>query len=163
MNGYYLADADDVAGRPSAAPGGATVRPVTETDIPALAELYVRAYGPPRAGTLDGAVAEMRSAFDGEWGVLWPDASPAAWVGGAMAGAVQSVRRPSWPGAPDCPWLIDVFTDPRRRRAGLARALIVAACRVIAAAGERYVGLTADDQNTAALTLYQSLGFKETS
>jgi ribosomal protein S18 acetylase RimI-like enzyme len=163
MNGYYLADAADVAGRPAAVPDGATIRPVTKADIPALAELYMRAYGPPQAGTLDGAVAEMRSAFGGEWGALWPDASLAARVGGAVAGAVQTVRRPSWPGAPDCPWLIDVFTDPRHRRAGLARALMVQACRVIAAAGERYVGLTADDQNTAALTLYQSLGFKETS
>jgi ribosomal protein S18 acetylase RimI-like enzyme len=34
---------------------------------------------------------------------------------------------------------------------------------VIGAAGERRVGLTVDDENTAALTLYKSLGFKETS
>ncbi len=61
--------------------------------------------------------------------------------------------------APDCPWLIEVFTDPRRRRTGLARALVMSACRVIAAAGETRVGLTVDEGNLAALTLYKSLGF----
>jgi ribosomal protein S18 acetylase RimI-like enzyme len=63
------------------------------------------------------------------------------------------------PGTPDCPWLIEVFTDPRHRRAGLARALMAAACAVIDAAAEGRVGLTVDDDNAAAVALYKSLGF----
>jgi ribosomal protein S18 acetylase RimI-like enzyme len=56
-------------------------------------------------------------------------------------------------------WLIDIFTDPRHRRAGIARALIAVACRVFESAGEPRIGLTVDDNNVAALARYQSLGF----
>jgi ribosomal protein S18 acetylase RimI-like enzyme len=133
------------------------------TDIPALAELYLRAYD-LRANAFGDAAAEMASAFDGSWGVLWPDASPGAWLASELVGVVQAVRRPSresMPDAPDCPWLIEVFTDPRHRRAGLARALMVVACGVMDAAGEGRVGLTVDDDNVAAVALHKSLGFSE--
>lgn len=142
-------------------PGGVTVRPVVRADIPALAELYLRAYD-PRAKTFGDAVAEIASAFDGSWGVLWPDASPAAWIGSELVAVVQAVRRPSresMPDAPDCPWLIEVFTDPRHRRIGLARALIAVACGVMDAVGDGCVGLTVDNDNIAAIALYESLGF----
>jgi N-alpha-acetyltransferase 10/11 len=158
---YCIADVRSVIGRSSALPGGVIVRPIAETDIPALAEMYLRAYGPAAVGSPGDAVAEMRSAFDGTWGVLWPEASPAAWRGDELAGVVQSVRRPSMDDAPECPWLIEVFTDPRHRRAGIARALVAVACRAMEAAGESRVGLTVDDHNMAALALYRSLGFSE--
>ena len=142
-------------------PGGATIQPIMEADIPALAELYLRAYD-LRDKRFSDAVREMKSAFDGSWGVLWRSASPVAWIGNEPVAVVQAVRRPSresMPDAPDCPWLIEVFTDPRYRRAGLARALMAAACEVMDAAGESRVGLTVDDDNVAAVALYTSLGF----
>jgi N-alpha-acetyltransferase 10/11 len=142
-------------------PDGVTVRPILQVDIPALAELYLRAYD-LRDKTFGDALAEMTSAFDGSWGVLWPDASPAAWIGNELVAVVQAVQRPSrgsMPDAPDCPWLIEVFTDPRHRRAGLARGLMAVACGVMRAAGEDWVGLTVDDDNVAAVALYKSLGF----
>lgn len=134
--------------------------PITQADIPALAQLYQRAYA-PRDLTTQDAVAEMTSALDGSWGEAWPEASLAAWLDGVPAAAVQAVRRPSMDDAPDCPWLIEVFTDPRRRRNGLARALIAGSCGVMVTAGEDRVGLTVDDNNLAAMALYQSLGFAE--
>ncbi len=161
MNVYYLADVCSVVDRSPAVPAGVIIRPIREADIPLLAQTFRRAYGPAAAGTLSDVVAEMTAAFGGAWGALWPRASPAAWRGGQLAGAVQAVRRPSWEGAPDCPWLIDVFTDPSHRRAGIARSLIGAACRVMSAAGEPRVGLTVDEANVAAVTLYKSLGFAE--
>lgn len=141
-----------------ATPSGVTVRPIARADIAALAELYVRAYD-LRDKTFGDAVAEMESAFDGSWGVLWPEASPAAWIGNELVAVVQAVRRPAWRPVPDCPWLIEVFTDPRHRRAGLARALIAIACGVMDTAGEDRVGLTVDQDNVAAVGLYKSLGF----
>lgn len=155
--GYYAAEARSVGNEPAAMPEGVTVRAITEADIPALAELYLRCY--EHVKTLDDALADMRSEFEGAWGVLWPEASPGAWLGGSLAGAVLSVRRPAWDGVPDCPWLTDVFTDPGHRRSGLARGLVTYACRVMADAGEARVGLTVDDDNLAAVTLYRSLGF----
>jgi N-alpha-acetyltransferase 10/11 len=138
-----------------------TVRPIVPADVRALADLYLRAYESPTQ-TFNDAVTEMSSAFDGTWGVLWPEASPAAWKGQELVAVVQTVHRPSrdsMPGAPDCPWLIDVFTDPRYRRTGLARGLMAVACEVMQAAGEGRVGLTVDDDNIPAMTLYKSLGF----
>jgi GNAT superfamily N-acetyltransferase len=161
MNVYYTADVRSVIDQSPALPGGVAVRPIAETDMPALAETFLRAYGPAAAGNLNHAVAEMASAFKGAWGVLWPEASPGAWKGDELVGVVQSVRRAAWEDAPACPWLIDVFTDPLHRRAGIARALITIACRVLDAAGEPCVGLTVDDANVAALALYKSLGFSE--
>jgi ribosomal protein S18 acetylase RimI-like enzyme len=136
-----------------------------QADVPALAALYLRVH---RSGnlTLNDATAEMRSAFDGTWGELWPEASPAAWRGQEVVALVQTVHRPSkgsMPAAPDCPWLIDVFTDPRYRRTGLARGLMAVACEVMDAAGEARVGLTVDEDNTPAVALYQSLGFGKAS
>lgn len=159
MNVYYLAEVRSVASRSPALPDDVTVRPVAESDIPALADVFLRAYGPAVAGSPDEAATEIRSAFGGTWGVLWPAASPAAWRGEELAGAVLSVRRPSWEGAPDRPWIIDVFTDPRSRRAGIARGLMAVACGAMQAAGEPVVGLTVEDTNDPAITLYRSLGF----
>lgn len=161
MNVYFTADIGSVLRRAPSMPGGVTVRELARSDIPALAELYLRSYDPPPVATLSDAAAEMTSAFDGDWGALWPAASPGAWVGGELVSVVQSVRCPSWPGTPECPWLIEVLTDPGYRRTGLARSLIAAACQVMAAAGVPRVGLTVDDGNVAAVSLYTSLGFAE--
>jgi N-alpha-acetyltransferase 10/11 len=161
VNIYYLAEVRSVIDRAQALPDGVTVRPVVESDIPALATTFLRSYGPAVVAGIDEAVAEIRSVFDGRWGVPWPEASPAAWLGEELTGAVLSVRRPSTEmgNAPSCPWLTDVFTDPRYRRGGIARGLLGAACRVMEAAGESRVGLTVDDENDAAVALYRTLGF----
>jgi N-alpha-acetyltransferase 10/11 len=160
MNVYYLAEVRSVVARSRALPVGFTFRPVAEDDVTMLAGTFERAYGPAVASSVDAAVAEMRSSFGGTWGVLWPEASPVAWNGDEVAGAVLAVRRPaSMDGAPGCPWLIDVFTDPRYQRAGIALGLMGAACRVMLAAAEPRVGLTVDTTNSAAVSLYQSLGF----
>jgi N-alpha-acetyltransferase 10/11 len=138
-----------------------TVRPIVLADVRALADLYLRAYD-SQTQTFGDAIAEMSSAFDGTWGVWWPEASPAAWKGQELVAVVQTVQRPSrdsMPGAPDCPWLIDVFTGPGHRRTGLARGLIAVACEVMQAAGEDRVGLTVDEDNIPAVALYKSLGF----
>jgi len=140
---------------------GWTVRPIVSGDVDALADLFLRAFE-SHTQTFNDAVTELSSAFDGTWGVLWPEASPAAWTGQELVAVVLAVHRPSrdsMPGAPDCPWLIDVFTDPGYRRAGLARGLIAVACEVMQAAGEDRVGLTVDDDNIPAMALYKSLGF----
>jgi N-alpha-acetyltransferase 10/11 len=162
MNIYYFADSRSVAGQPRDLPDGVTIRPVAENELPALAAMFQRAYGPAVAPSLDEAAAEMTGALGGIWGEFWPEASPAGWKDGELAGAVLTVRRPSWQNAPDCPWLIDVFTDPLYRRTGIARCLISTASRAIAVAGETRVGLTVDDENHAAIALYRSLGFTAT-
>jgi hypothetical protein len=53
--------------------------PTVPGEVPALADLYLRAYE-SRTQTIDDAVAEMRSAFDGTWGALWAEASLAGFL-----------------------------------------------------------------------------------
>lgn len=162
MNVYLVAAVPSVLHRSCKLPAGVLQRQMADTDTAALAALYLRAYDPPDAD-LDSAVAEMQSAFDGTWGELWPQASPVACAGDDLVAVVQTVRRPTMSDAPDCPWLIEVFTDPLYRRIGLARALICLACNVIGKAGEVQVGLTVDDTNRPASALHSSLGFKAPS
>jgi N-alpha-acetyltransferase 10/11 len=159
-NVYYVADTLAVAGRSLAIPDGVKVLPVAQADIPVLSHLYRRAYARWDL-SFEDAVAEMESAFDGTWGELWPEASLAAWIGDDPAAVVLAVRCPPMDDAPGYPWLIEVFTDPHRRRTGLARIVITVSGRVMVAAGEERVGLTVDDNNLAAVALYQSLGFGE--
>jgi len=159
VNVYYLADVRSVIDRAPVLPSGVTSRPLVDSDILVLAATFQSAFGPATVASLDAAVEEMTVAFGGAWGPLWPEASLAAWRDGQLAGAVLVVGRPFWEDAPDYPWLIDVFTDPRHRRAGIAGALIGTACRALKASGEPRVGLTVDDENLPAVTLYKSLGF----
>ena len=142
---------------------GTTVRPLTRDDIPALATLYQDAYGPAMVASLDAAQTEMTSAFDGEWGRLWPDASLGLWRGATLVSAVQTVVRPTWNDAPDLPWIIEVFTEPQARRFGYGRALVIQACRTVRDGREKTVGLTVDESNVPAVVLYQSLGFERTA
>jgi N-alpha-acetyltransferase 10/11 len=161
VNVYYLADVSAVVDGSPALADSVSIRSIADTDISLLAATYLRAFGSVVGGSLEDAAAELKATFAGAWGVLWPEASLAAWQDGEVTGAVLAVRRPSWKDAPDYPWLIDVFTDPGHRRAGVARALLVESCRVMSAAGEPRVGLTVDDANLPAVTLYRSLGFSQ--
>jgi GNAT superfamily N-acetyltransferase len=157
---YYTAAVADVIAQARAFPPGVSVRPLVRDDIPALAQVYLDAYEPAVVSTLEAAASEMTSAFDGEWGPLWPEASLGAWLGGQLVCLVQTVRRPAWDPDVACPWLIEVSTVKASRRRGLARALVVAAFRAIDVAGEPRVGLTVDEDNLPAATLYASLGFR---
>jgi GNAT superfamily N-acetyltransferase len=162
VNVYYVANVRTPLGGPVAVPDGLDVRPISQADLVALAGLYARAYD-LGADAFDDALQEMESAFDGTWGTLWFEASPVAWIEGKPIAVVQTVHRPAMEDAPDCPWLIEVFTDPDHRRAALARTLVSRACEEVADAGEEHIGLTVDTSNDAAVTLYRSLGFVETN
>jgi len=160
---YYTAAIADIITREQALPAGVSVRPLTRDDIPALGQVYLTAYEPAVVSTLEAATGEIASAFDGEWGPLWPEASLGAWLGGHLVCAVQTVRRPAWDPEVNCPWLIEVMTANTSRRLGLARALVVAASHALDVAGEHRVGLTVDDDNLPAVALYASLGFRLTA
>jgi GNAT superfamily N-acetyltransferase len=160
VNVYFEGEARLVIERATGRRDGTRVRALTAADVPMLADLYQAAYDP--AMSIDDAVTEMESAFDGTWGALWPDASLAAWIGDHMVAVVQTVRRPSWDETRTCPWIIEVFTHPNHRREGRARSLLGLACQVVSAAGELRIGLTVDDANAPAVALYRSIGFTQT-
>jgi len=150
----------DLAHPPPVVPAGYALRACSPGDVEPLGDLYFASYDPGRASaTREEAVADIRSAFAGGYGELWPEASLVATTtaAGDPVAAIQVVRRAPWPDTPDCPFVIELFTARAHRRRGLARALIVAA---LDAVGHTEIALRVSADNHAALALYRGLGFR---
>ena len=64
-----------------------------------------------------------------------------------------------WWDAEDC-WLEDLYVAPEARREGLGRTLVEAVIDRARERGCRRVELDVNSENTAALALYRSLGFR---
>jgi N-alpha-acetyltransferase 10/11 len=144
-----------------ALPIGYRIRPCQRADITALASLYFEAYEPGVAcATVDDALDDTRASFAGEYGELWPDASPIVVHHDEPVGAALMVHRAPWPDTPSCPFVIELFTARAYRRMGLARAMVAYCLASAAAAGCPGVALRVDDDNHAARALYASLGFR---
>jgi ribosomal protein S18 acetylase RimI-like enzyme len=80
------------------------------------------------------------------------EASPAAGV------CQLRYRLSVWTGTDDC-WLEDLYVEDGARGSGLGRALVDAAFQRAKARGCRRIELDVNEQNTAALAFYESLGF----
>ena len=75
------------------------------------------------------------------------------------AGVCQLRYRLSiWTGADDC-WLEDLYVEDAARGSGLGRALVNAALERATARGCRRMELDVNEQNSAAIAFYESLGF----
>ncbi|MGO9900746.1 MAG: GNAT family N-acetyltransferase [Solirubrobacteraceae bacterium] len=84
------------------------------------------------------------------------DASPAAGV------CQLRYRHSVWTGVEDC-WLEDLYVRSDLRGAGLGRELAGAACENARARGCARIELDVNDENRAAVSLYESLGFSARS
>lgn len=142
-------------------PAGLAVRAPRPTDVEALGQLYFdcRVPGANLTGSA-GAVAETRAFFHGEFGQPWPQASGVIDNGGTLIAALLAVHRAPWDDTPDCPFITDLFTEPGQRRRGLARALLTRCLAEASASPRPKVALRVDSDNTPAMLLYQSLGFR---
>jgi len=139
---------------------GYEARPMAVSDADAVGSLYFAAYDPGEAcDTLEESVADVVMSLDGDYGPFWAEASPVIGRGSQVVAAVMTVRRAPWHDTPDCPFIIEVFTDRAHRRRGLARFGIGWCLRIVREAGESSVALRVMDDNTPALALYESLGF----
>ncbi len=145
---------------PSVLPDGYAVREMDREDLEAVGRLYFEANEPGVAcATLGEAVDDIVASFDGEYGEFWFEASPVVLHGDDPVAAVMTVRRAPWDDVPDCPFIIELFTDRAHRRQGLACHLITSAAETIRSAGETAVALRVDAANGPARRLYGSLGF----
>jgi ribosomal protein S18 acetylase RimI-like enzyme len=129
------------------------------------------------AGDVD-AVASLIAAFRSWWGKEEPTLEQiratttlllddpdtefllaAPGDGAPAAGICQLRYRLSvWTGTDDC-WLEDLYVDDSARGTGLGRALVEAAFERARERGCRRIELDVNEQNTAAIALYESLGF----
>ena len=81
--------------------------------------------------------------------------------GGEAVGVCQLRYRLSvWTGVEDC-WLEDLFVSESARGGGHGRELVEAAFESARARGCRRIELDVNEQNTAALRFYESLGFTQ--
>jgi ribosomal protein S18 acetylase RimI-like enzyme len=154
------ADAEAVAGAGLEWPRW---RPMERTDLEWHADLSWMMH--PHAPPYDSPAAHLdltRSAFDGEWGEVWHDASPVALSeDGERVGTVLVLRSLDRPGAPDGAYVLNCMVEPAWKRRGIAEGLMIASACVIANAAEQRIALSVDAQNEGAIALYRKLGFEE--
>jgi ribosomal protein S18 acetylase RimI-like enzyme len=80
-------------------------------------------------------------------------------VASESAGLALMRFRPSlWDGADEC-YLAELYVRPPLRGRGLGRRLLTAAMHHASERGATYMDLTTTNQDTAALALYESVGF----
>lgn len=136
-------------------PTGITLRPPTPDDLEALGRTYFASYPPGVACATEAeAIDDIRLTYAGEYGVLDLAGSRLAVQGHAVVGAALVVERGPWADAPDCPFLIELFTLPTHRRQGIAQALLTTCLTTTTP-----LALRVQDNNTSAITLYERLGF----
>ena len=127
------------------------------------------------------AVARLLCEFRDWWGTVEPDyeqmldsvqhimagpdgeyllaARPGAMTADDPVGVAQLRYRWSvWKTAYDC-WLEDLYVRETARRLGLGRALVLCAADRAESRGCRRIELDVNEDNEAALTLYQACGF----
>ena len=129
----------------------------TPDEAPAVARLLVE-FGEwwgnahmPEADVL-ASVRRIMADGDGEYLLAaGPDGDPAAV-------AQIRFRWSVWKSAEDC-WLEDLYVRDAARRSGLGRALVEAAMARARERGCRRIELDVNEENAAALALYQACGF----
>jgi ribosomal protein S18 acetylase RimI-like enzyme len=152
-----------LASWPPAAPDGAPIRLLQESDAPALVRLLARAYaGEPaaRAFAPSGRIEEW-AQYAGQMlaGAAvgpWREAHSFAVDGrdGSLAAAILTTEIARHVGH-----VAQVVVDPAMRRRGLARQLLRAAGAAAASDGMRRLTLLVDERNTPARDLYAAAGF----
>jgi N-alpha-acetyltransferase 10/11 len=141
---------------------GVVLREPSPLDTEQLGRLYYEAYSPPVVDNEAAAIEDIRLTFEGTYGQLTRTGSRLAFAAGLsgeapmLIGAVLVVDRAPWPDTPDCPFVIEAFTAPTWRRKGLASALLT---ECMAQSPGRFA-LNVLPDNTAALKLYEALGFQ---
>jgi ribosomal protein S18 acetylase RimI-like enzyme len=136
-------------------PGGVLLRAATRADAPAIAAVYHASYD--GEWTVAESLEDIERAFDGGHGALIPQATLVAEESdGSIVGAVLTVLDAPWDHTPRGPFVIDLFVAPGKRGRGLGRALMAAA---MSGSPGISIALRVEGDNTAALALYESLGF----
>jgi GNAT superfamily N-acetyltransferase len=160
----FVAPAATVAAATTELPSTAyTIRPSTTADLEQLGALYFRSYAPGEACETEAdAVADVAASFDGDYGEFLHAASPVIVHRDELVAAVMTVRRAPWDDSPDCPFVIELFTAPEHRRAGLGTVLLATAAAAISTHDDT-IALRVEATNSAAVQLYGKLGFRPSS
>ena len=139
-----------------------SIRACDKSDLNALGKLYFQSYEPGDACDSEtGAIKDIKSSFEGEYGPFWFKASKILEKKGKVVGAILVVHKNSWDETVTCPYIIELFVDKVYRRQSLANDLIISACNELRNSDSNEVALTVRKNNLAAKNLYSKLGFQE--
>lgn len=143
-------------------PPGWSSAPMSEHELPELASLWLASY--PLSVTdgesITSVTTDLANALHGEYGTpLEGGMLIFRGDGGRAIGAVQTVVDAPWDGAPQGPFVVELFVAPAARRVGVAHTLLALVIDVSRARGFPTVSLQVDADNTPARTLYEALGF----
>ncbi|NJC21133.1 GNAT superfamily N-acetyltransferase [Arthrobacter pigmenti] len=135
-------------------------RPVTAQDVDGLAQAYLRAYPPGiAASNLDEARTEMLESFAGEFGTLLAGASLCAYHRDDLVGAILVVERSPWDPKLRCPFVIDLFVDPRWQGNGAGRVLLERSAGACLNEGHAQLALrVGEGTSPSASRIYASVG-----
>jgi GNAT superfamily N-acetyltransferase len=118
-------------------------------------------YESPADASVRASVDQLIGREDTEYWLAAPDGDDSAPA--PAAGVCQlRFRHSVWTGVEDC-WLEDLFVRGSERGTGLGRALVVAAFDRARERGCARIELDTEEGNHAAVALYASLGFSDTS
>ncbi len=131
-----------------------------ETHGRAWAQLYQASYATQFAFSLEEATAEWQATMVGEYGAIWPAASPQFMVQGKLVGSLLTVLEAPWNDLPPGPFLIELFIAPEFRRKGIATWLLALAAEACLREQKATLALRVLNANTNAKHLYAKLGFK---
>jgi GNAT superfamily N-acetyltransferase len=141
-------------------PGGVSLKPPEEAEVPGLARFFMDVYEGHleqqygmHVGSAEDWSGYISGILRGETGRFMPEASFVSLDGGQLAGAILVCH---WMGSPLVAEL-GVASDHRRR--GIARALASAASTRLAALEEPVWALYVTMGNEPAIALYRGLGF----
>jgi ribosomal protein S18 acetylase RimI-like enzyme len=138
------------------------LRPISPSDLTALAELHAQAY----RGRFDrylfledtderlDATKAVQDIVQGVWGELSATGSWMLEERGRALGAVLAVRPRSGT------LIADVMVDPVLQGQGVGRRVLSTSIRALWLSGERRIFLNVTEGNERALRLYRSLGFE---
>lgn len=154
---------------PDAAPSF-VIRPASEQDLPALGRLgaaLVRLHHDFDPLRFMMPARDLEAGYSWFLGTQLKEDDVAVLVaerGGAVVGYVYAALEPqSWQLLLDaCGVIHDVLVAPEARRAGIAEALVEAACDWMRTRGAPRVVLGTAEKNEAAQRLFARLGFRRT-
>ena len=121
--------------------------------------LYLQSYADPFDYTQEDVESEWVATLSDEYGTVWEEASPLAWVDGELVGSVVTVYEAPWSDTPPGPFVIEVMVSPEYRGRGIATALLVRTAEVCKSAKQTTMALRVLNSNVAAKRLYTRLGF----
>jgi GNAT superfamily N-acetyltransferase len=135
----------------------ATIRPMEEGDLPAVAEMLARLAGHLQPGFVPLADLESVTRY-GPTGLRLFDALVATRDGRYVGLCLYTYAFSSYRGRPGV-FVQDLYVEPSERGSGLGRALLAAAFRREAANGCTFAKLEVHRVNASAIAFYQRLGF----